>query len=173
MINIPNVTIKPAAEFSAAYWETAEQIIEDLILVGKQLRGTPLILECDEHTIICTDPDGQFICQVFMPSAEKNGSRFIRETLAGDLSNNPEMNCLFWYYGRGIRITGAAVDITLPPDVSEDNATISFCLANGADVSIDFNKVQSFTVDCEDPGVNDKTWTIDFNDDTLAVISYM
>ena len=117
MINIPNVTINPAAEFSAAYWETAEQIINAQILVGRQLTGTPLILKCEEHTIICTDPEGQFICQVFMPSANENGLYIVRQTLADDLSNNPDMKCLFWHYGKGINITGATIDLSLSPDV--------------------------------------------------------
>ena len=174
MINIPNVTIKSAADLSPEWWETAEQIIKAQICVQRHyLMDRPLTLHCSEHTIICTDDQtGDFRCQIFMPDSYENGSQIVRDALSDDINNLPEKSCcLFYIYADGIDLIDGSVDLTLSVDVSEESATVNFSLRDGSSVTLDFDAVESFAVDCKDPGTADKTWTFDLESGVQVVLS--
>ena len=172
MINIENVTVECAAEFPSEWWETAEQIIRERILDTNQLTD-PVIMHCLEHTIICTDQSGQFICQVFMPTAYDNNAQIIRETLAEEINNlQQSATCILFYYSDGFQLTGGNVDLSLSVDLSDQDSTVNFSLTDGSDITFDFDQVKSFTIECADLTTADKTWTFDLASGSQIVISY-
>ena len=175
MINIDNVTVVPAADLSLEWWETAEQIIKAQICVQRyHLMDRPLTLHCSEHTIICTDGQtGDFLCQIFMPTAYDNDFRIVREILADDINALPEeRNCMLFYFSDGFRLTGGNIDLTMQIDLSDQDATIHFNLTDGSDITLDLNQVECLRVDCEDPATADKTWTFNMESGAQVVISY-
>ena len=173
MIDINRVTINPAADFPPEYWQEAERVVKDNILVNYD-EDAALTVRCEQHALICTDTaTGDFICQTFLPTAYEDSCQIIRQILADDINMHPEMQwCILFAYCDGLRIMGADVDLTQSVDVSDLDATITLDLANGAEVILDFSRVDSITVESEDPGVHDKTWTLNLKSGVTVVISY-